>query len=361
MSIETDLAKEGIKVVKPLDTLMVNTIAKNVSEKLVSTFTEQNLDYEKLFIVFSRIPMYFVEMPEGTLCAKYYYKNSSVYFSNKINKNELTKFAVHELIHFLQENKDEKNNLIKLGLCDFTHPRLIGMALNEAAVQLMATKALCMPQDKVKYFGIELTTTSPDYYPLECCLVNQISYIVGEDILFNSTLNANYIFENTLSSLTSKKSFKQIRNNLDNIMDLEDKISSIVHILQNNDLGKKKEKTELKLERIKTKVRNLFFETQNLILTSYFDLYFNEIYSAKGVENFRNKLYGYGGYIGMAEDYSFFNDYYIKKMAQLEEKRIELEGTSISLVPIKANRRILLFSKIGKLLHFEKNYITLKQ
>ena len=358
MSIETDLAKEGIKVIKPLDTLMVNTIAKNVSEKLVATFPEQNLEYDKLFISFSRVPMYYAQMPEGTSYAKYFYKNSSVYFSNKINKNELTNFAVHELIHFMQENKDDNNNLIRLGLCDFTHPRLVGMALNEAAVQLMTAKVLNSPQDKVKYFGIELPTNSPDYYPLECNLVNQLAYIVGEDILFNGTLNANYIFENTLSSLTSKQSFKQIRDNLDSIMDLEDKISYLSHYLQNNDLDKKKEKIELKLKKIKNKVKDLFFETQNLILTSYFDLYFNEIYSTKGVENFRNKLYGFGNYIGTTESYSFYSEYYIKKMADLEEKRIELTGTSITLVPIKTNKFISLFKKIGRLLHLEKDYIN---
>ncbi len=357
MSIETDLAKEGIKVIKPLDTLMVNTIAKNVSQILVSNFPEQNLDYNKLFIAFSRVPMYFVEMPNGTSRAKYFYRNSSIYFSNKINKKELANFAVHELIHFMQENRDEKNNLVRLGLCDFTHPKLIGMALNEAAVQLMSTKALHTTEDKVKYFGIELTTSSPDYYPLECNLVNQLAYITGEDVLFNSTINANLIFENTLSSLTSKKSYKQIRNNLDKIMDLEDKISYISYYLQHNDLGKKKDKFESKLQNLKNKVQELFFETQNTILTSYFDLYFKEIYSSKGVENFRNKLYGFGHLIGTNDDYSFYNSYYIKKMAELEEKRISIEGTSISLVPEKTNTIFLLFKKIGKLLHLKKEYI----
>ena len=358
MSIESELEREGIKVIKPLDTLMVNTIAQNVAKKLVSTFPELNLEYDKLFISFSRVPMYFVEMPEGTSCAKYFYRNSSIYFSNRINKKELTNFAVHELIHFMQEDRDEKNNITRLGLCDFTHPKLVGMALNEAAVQIMATRTLKVPQDKVKYFGIELPTTSPEYYPLECNLVNQLAYIIGEDILFNSTLNANLIFENTLTSLTSKKIYKQIRNNMDNIMDIEDKISYFTHTLQINDLGKKKEKIENKLQYFKNKVRELFFQTQNLILTSYFDLYFNEIYSTRGIENFRNKLYGYGRYIGTYENYSYFSDYYIKKMAELEEKRIELEGTSITLVPIKKNKFISLFRKIGRLLHLQKDYIN---
>ena len=251
MSIESDLAKEGIKIIKPLDALMVNSIAKNVAEKLVYTFPEQNLDYDKLFIAFSRLPMYYVQMPNGTTFAKYYHRNSSIYFSNNIAPNELINFAIHELIHFIQENRDKNNNLLRLGLCDFTHPKLVGMALNEAAVQLMTSKILNLKQDKVKYFGITIPTTSPDYYPLECNLVNQLAYIVGEDILFNSTLNGNLVFETTLTTLTSKKSFKQIRDNLDIIMILEDKLSYLSYILENNELGKKKEKFEIKIEKIK--------------------------------------------------------------------------------------------------------------
>jgi len=356
MSIESDLAKEGIKIIKPLDALMVNSIAKNVAEKLVSTFPEQNLDYDKLFIAFSRLPMYYVQMPNGTTFAKYYHRNSSIYFSNNIAPNELINFAIHELIHFIQENRDKNNNLLRLGLCDFTHPKLVGMALNEAAVQLMTSKILNLKQDKVKYFGITIPTTSPDYYPLECNLVNQLAYIVGEDILFNSTLNGNLVFETTLTTLTSKKSFKQIRDNLDIIMILEDKLSYLSYILENNELGKKKEKFEIKIEKIKNRVTNIFIETQNLILSSYFDLYFNELYSIKGIENFRNKLYSYQRYIGTTDNYSFYSNYYISKMADLEKKRTEFKNNSIALIPVKNNPIVSLFKKIAQMLHLQKSF-----
>lgn len=356
MSIESELEREGIKVLKPLDTLMVNNIAKNVAKKLVSTFPEQNLDYDKLFIAFSRVPMYFVEMPEGTASAKYFYRNSSIYFSNKIKESELTGFAVHELIHFMQESRDKNNNLLRLGLCDFTHPKLVGMALNEASVQLMTAKVLGLSQDKVKYFGINLLTNSPDYYPLECNLVNQLAYIVGEDVLFSSTLHADCVFETTLASLTSNKSFKQIRNNLDTIMTLEDKIALTCYKIQNNELGNRKEKIQTKLDKLKQKVANLFIETQNIILTSYFDLYINELYSAKGIENFRNKLYGYGNIIGTTENYTYYSEYYRKMMAQLEEKSIQIQGNSFTLVPTKTSPIIAFFKKLGSILHLQKDY-----
>ena len=152
MSIEAELKREGIEVIKTLDTFSVITIAKNVSTKLVLAFPEQNLDYNDLFIKLSRLNMYIAKMPNNIACAKYYYKNFSIYFSDKIDFSKIDAYAIHECIHYLQELRDEKNNLIHLGLCDFTSSKLPGMALNEAAVQLMSSKALNEKIDTVKYF-----------------------------------------------------------------------------------------------------------------------------------------------------------------------------------------------------------------
>ena len=38
MSIESDLKKDGITVIEPLDITTVNVIAKNVSKKIVAAF-----------------------------------------------------------------------------------------------------------------------------------------------------------------------------------------------------------------------------------------------------------------------------------------------------------------------------------
>ena len=40
MSVESDLKKDGIVVIKKLDTLRVNTIAKNVATRLCETFPD---------------------------------------------------------------------------------------------------------------------------------------------------------------------------------------------------------------------------------------------------------------------------------------------------------------------------------
>ena len=149
MSIESDLKKDGIEVVEKLDTLKINSIARNISIKLCETFPNYGLDSNYLFIKLSRLDMYKAKMPEGMAEANYFYKNSSIYFNEHIQDDDLEEFAIHECIHYLQEVKDKKNYLIKMGLCDYTEFKIYGLGLNEASVQLMASKVNGIPKEYV--------------------------------------------------------------------------------------------------------------------------------------------------------------------------------------------------------------------
>ena len=218
MNVETELKKDGITVVRKLDTLTVNTIARDIAEKLCKTFPEQNFIFQNLFIALSRIPMYLADIPAGFAEATYFYKNSSMYFRNGLDLENLEKFAVHEFIHYLQEIKDKKGNLVRLGLCDYGDFKICGMGLNEGAVQLMAAKANGSQEEIVKYYGISLPTTSPTYYPLLCNLVKQMAYVTGEDALYDSTFYGSVMFKEKFASLCGINSFLKIQNNLDKIL-----------------------------------------------------------------------------------------------------------------------------------------------
>lgn len=355
MSIDSELRKEGIEVVKPLDTLSVISIAKNVATKLVMAFPEQNLNCNDLFIKLSRLNMYIAKMPHGMACAKYYYKNSSIYFSDDLDFSNIDSFSTHECIHYLQELRDTKNNLIHLGLCDFTNSSLPGMALNEAAVQLMSSKALNQDIDIVKYFDITLPTNSPYYYALECNLISQMAYITGEYALFNSTLYSNNSFKGKFISLTSEKAFYKVQNNMDKLIDLEDKLSSEASKLGNSDLSIKSiKKIEDGISNLRNRISNLFLETQDLILTSYFDNNFKSIVNLEQVEKYRQKLYNYKDLIGSTDNYTFFNEYYVQKMAELEDLCYAIEHPEeLALVPVRKNFIAMLFIKLKRL--FTKN------
>ena len=217
-----------------------------------------------------------------------------------------------------------------MGLCDYTEFKIYGLGLNEASVQLMASKVISIPKDFVKYFNISFETTSPSYYPLECCLVNQLAYLIGEDVLFESTINSNNNFKNQFINATSYKDFMNIQNSIDVILEAEEEIIKINNkIIQIDYCNKKVDNMIAKIDELKKKITSTFIKTQNLIVTSYFNKAFNTIKTLEDVENYRRSLYKFRDYIGVTDNYSFFNDYYIEKMNQLEHKYNIIENGGI--------------------------------
>lgn len=334
MSIESDLKKDGIEVVRKLDTLSVNTLAHDVAEKICKTFPEQNFIFHNLFITLSRIPMYIANMPEGFAEANYFYKNSSIYFKAGVDTYELEKSAMHEFIHYLQEIKDRKGNLVKLGLCDFGDIKIQGMALNEGAVQLMSAKALGQEQEIVKYYGISLPTNSPNYYPILCNLVAQMGYVVGEENLYDSTFYGTDLFKERFATLCGLNALLKIQNNLDKIMNAEEKIIKLnQQLMEDSCEGMKAQKVASKITKYKDKLKKLYFETQDLIYTSYFNTQFSQITTTADIDSYRFRLYNYKNYIGITENYSHFNDYYISKMMDLDNKYESIiNNTQVAIV-----------------------------
>ena len=350
MSIESDLKKDGITVVGPLDTLSINTIARDTADRLCKAFPDQNFIFQNLFIALSRIPMYIADIPKGFAEATYFYKNSSMYFRQGLSIDEMEKFAVHEFIHYLQEIKDKKGHLIRLGLCDFDDIKVCGMGMNEGAVQLMASKAIGAQEEIVKYYGISLPTNSPAYYPLLCNLVNQIGYVVGKDTLYDSTFYGTDKFKALFAELCGLDNFYKIQSNLDKIMEIEEKAIRLDNKLMSDKCdGKKAQKVAKKIEKCKEKIKELFFKTQNLIYTSYFNTQFAKIATTADIDEYRVKLYNYKNYIGISDNYSDFNDFYINKMMDLDNKYESIMNNT-SLAVVSTSRIARFFRRIKEIL-----------
>lgn len=354
MSIESDLRKDGIEVVSKLNTIEVNSIANCIANKLVSAFPEFNLKSNELFSRLSKINMYKAKIPDGMAEANYFYKNSSIYFNVNLSFEDLEEFAVHECIHHLQEVKDNKNHLLKMGLCDLTEFKIYGMGLNEAAVQLMTSKAMGTEKEDVKYFGINFVTDSPNCYPLECTLAKQMAYITGEYALYESALFATDSFKNKFIQATSKETFIAIENAIDDIINAEEAIIKINNKIQTiEDRNKKVDHLVNKINTLKNKIAVTFMRTQNLIISSYFDREFNKISTIEQIEDYRKELYNFQKFIGISDDYVFFNNYYIEKMAALDHKYnvIENGGIETAVIEQKApNKLILIFRAIKSIL-----------
>ena len=360
MSVESDLRKDGIKVVDILDTMTVNRIAHNIATKLCETFPELCFNESDLFAKLARLTMYRAEMPEGMAEANYFYKNASIYFNERVAIEDLEEFAIHECIHYLQEKKDINNKLTHMGLCDYTEFKIYGLGLNEAAVQLMASKVLAIPKEYVKYYNLSFETISPSYYPLECCLASQLAYLVGEDVLFESTFNSNDNFKNKLVEAIGYKNFMTVQENFDKILMAEEDIIKINNkILQINDRNKKVDNMINKIGSLKNSITTNFIKTQNLIISSYFDKAFLEINDLEGVENYRRRLYNFKDYLASTDNYTFFNDYYVNKMVDLEDKYNLLENSPVdsSMYLVKRkNSKILSFFRYIRSLFVSKNF-----
>ena len=109
-----------------------------------------------------------------------------------------------------------------------------------------------------------------------------------------------------------------------------------------------------KIDELKHEILLTFMRTQNLIISSYFDTAFDAISDLEGVENYRRKLYSFKDLIGYTEGYTFFNDYYVSKMEELENKYNLLENgeveTALKIITKKENLLVRVIKKLKKLI-----------
>ena len=371
MGTNSRLKKEGIEIVEQLDTLKVNTIAINIASKLCLAFPEHNLSKSDLFTSISRLNMFIAKMPSDSSGAKYFYKNNSIYFNQETDLDEMAKLAMHECIHFIQELKDSNNNLIKMGLynCSFN----TGLGINEAAVQLMASEANMCSSTSETYYNVSLNTISPNYYHLECALVNQMAYFTGTYPLFHSTLNSNDVFKNTFILNSNKRAYNAIVKNLDLLLAYENDLNYFANELQYaNKVNEIKLLNKLVVSK-KNSITSIFFKTQNLIIESCFISEFNNIRSLNDIKDFKKKLYNFKNIMGSNESYTFYNEFYRKIMENLEAKKEQIETFGeISLFEPSENSLVLVdntkhalsfiysfFGKVKKLFGFNKSRNTI--
>lgn len=341
MNIEKELLSDGIVVKEQLDTDTVLKITNNIAKKIVSTFPGFGLDAEEIFSKLFSLNMYRAQMPEGMAEASYCYKNSSIYFNSHIANEDLEEFAIHECLHFLQEVKDENNKIKKMGLSYFSKFKTVGTGLNEASVQFLSAKIINIPSDFEKYYDVNIFTPSPSYYPVECALLNELVYFVGEDVLFKSTYFSTDDFKWEIIKRTSKKTFYKLQDAFDNILRYEEKIITLNNkiLVETNP-----SKLESEVSKYRNLIKDAFISTQNLIIKEFFDYDFKQIHDLEQLENFRRRLTKFKAIIGSVNHYNFYDNYYIETMNKLEHKSNILENGGIETA--LANSAISKFVKL---------------
>lgn len=324
--------KEGMEIKSQLDKAQVEKIANVVSEKICLAFPEHNLKQSDISNIISNIDMYIAKIPENVSSARYSYKTNSIYLSDNLDLNNIDTLVIHECLHAIQEIRNNRGKLVRLGLFDLVHHK--GEGINEASVQLMASKVTNSATDTVKYYNMEFKTESPLYYPIETALINQIIYFIGSYPLFHSTIHGNNIFKNTFIAKCNKKIYKKVENNFDLLIRYEEVLgnfSSQISSYQNNQ--SKLDMLNKQISYIKNRIVEITLETQNIILDNCFNCEFNLIRDKDSLDTFQQRLYNFSKILISTDNYDFYNKLYCEMMNRLEEKRelIKLHGKITNL------------------------------
>lgn len=331
MNIDKILKKEGIELVSTLNSTKVKSIANKIAKRICSTFPEHNLNQNDIFNELSKVTMYFADFSNTTIGAKYYYKNKSIYFNRKYNQKKLSDLSIHECIHFIQEKRNSNGSLNRFGLYCVNKLTPTGLALNEAAVQLMTTKIAKTKPDYVKYYGVNLYTPSPDYYPLECALLNQIIYFIGSFPVFHSTLYSDDVFKTTLITKTNKKTYKFIENSFDVLAEYEEHLSKLLYSLANNNDSSIAEILNKKIADTKQNIANLALKIQETILKQCFESELEKAKDLKAISDIKSKLLNFKKYLIETDNYDFYNLFSCELLGKLDEKKAFIENFGIKL------------------------------
>ena len=356
MSIGFKMKGHGIKVVKKLEAFEVNTIAMSIVNKLCSAFPEHGFDRSKLFELISRLNMYTAKMPEDLSGAKYVFRKKSIYFNELLDTDEKANLAVHECIHCIQHAYTPDRSMRYIGLQDISTN--YGLGLNEASVQLMASEANQNKAQEETYYGISIKTISPDYYPLECTLANELVYFTGTYPLYNSTLFTNDIFKNTFILKTSQKTYNKLIVNFDKLVYLENNLNYFINELQGADKAKTIKSLTNLINRHKIEITNTFFKTQNLIIDKCFKSEFNNIRNLEDITRFNKKIYNFKNIMGYSDNYTFYNEFYrkIMRLVQIKKESIEKYG-QINLYE-ELNKKLTIVEANKNLLYFINKFAT---
>lgn len=356
MSINSRLKKEGIEVIEKLDTQKINKISINVASRLCLAFPEHNFNRSELFESISRISMYIAQMPKDSSGAKYVFKNNSIYFNKELSLEEMSSLAIHECIHFIQHLYSSTNNSTNIGLYNLSLNS--GIAINEAAVQLMASEANFSEPTSETYYGVSIKTISPDYYPLECTLIKEITYFTGTYPLYHSVIHSDDIFKNTFILKTSKRIYNNIVKNFDTILSLESDLDCFILELQYSDNPRTIKTLNNTINNIKKDISNIFFKTQNLILENCFKSDFNNIRNLDDIKVFNRKLYNFKNIMGYSDSYTFYNEFYRKIMNSIQEKKSYIEKYGEINLFEDINKSLMIVNNNKNLLSLINKFIT---
>ena len=338
----------GISNITEISAKDRHTISKKAVDLIYPIVSEFNISKEMLFNSLGKSNMYLADFDDLSM-GKYDYTTNSIYFSNDLDISKLDSSVIHEILHFFQAELTEDNFLIRMGL--FKPSKLFrpekGLGLNEASVQYIASTIVKEVPDHVKYYELELTTPSSNYYPIETAIIRQMCFFTGTYPLFFSTLFSTDLFEKTFKTITSEENYNYIEEKLTYIVQLQEKLSDVYSTIHTHNQAESKKISVLNnITNLKNKLRETVLDVQKIIYTSAFANELDKIETVQDIVNMKTLISNFENYIINYEgDYSFeqFKD---KINIELNNKLALIEAYGNYSFALKAKKDILNLPKI---------------
>ena len=338
----------GISNITEISAKDRHTISKKAVDLIYPVVSEFNISKEMLFNSLGKSNMYLADFDDLSM-GKYDYTTNSIYFSNDLDISNLDSPVIHEILHFFQAELTEDNFLIRMGL--FKPSKLFrpekGLGLNEASVQYIASTIVKEVPDHVKYYELELTTPSSNYYPIETAIIRQMCFFTGTYPLFFSTLFSTDLFEKTFKTITSEENYNYIEEKLTYIVQLQEKLSDVYSTIHTHNQAESKKISVLNnITNLKNKLRETVLDVQKIIYTSAFANELDKIETIQDIVNMKTLISNFENYIINYEgDYSFeqFKD---KINIELNNKLALIEAYGNYSFALKARKDILNLPKI---------------
>ena len=338
----------GISNITEISAKDRHTISKKAVDLIYPVVSEFKISKEMLFNSLGKSNMYLADFDDLSM-GKYDYTTNSIYFSNDLNISNLDSSVIHEILHFFQAELTEDNFLIRMGL--FKPSKLFrpekGLGLNEASVQYIASTIVKEVPDHVKYYELELTTPSNNYYPIETAIIRQMCFFTGTYPLFFSTLFSTDLFEKTFKTITSEENYNYIEEKLTYIVQLQEKLSDVYSTIHTHNQAESKKISVLNnITNLKNKLRETVLDVQKIIYTSAFANELDKIETVQDIVNMKTLISNFENYIINYEgDYSFeqFKD---KINIELNNKLALIEAYGNYSFALKARKDILNLPKI---------------
>lgn len=325
MKLERKLKKLGFTKINEIDGKTVRMIAENVTDNITKAFPYIEEEYNNILAKLLNCKMYKTTITKNMPKINYMYENQSIYFDSEIDLNNISEQMIHECIHYIQDKRNKKGKLKKLGLCNFTDLSINGLGLNEGTVQYISSKCMKNEVKITQKYNIRVKTISSNYYPLLTSLIEQIIYLIGEEEIIKATLCIDTEFEDLFLN-TYEENTKKIINILDKIINIENK---------------------------EKEIQMYYFEAQNMIFETYFNKICPKIETENEVEFYLDKVEKYKDIIGKKIDKNYEEEdlFEIATKSIIEKLdnrlyKINKEKSKNALLIIAGNKITKLFKKL---------------